>query len=103
MNSLLSEIPQRRLPLFKFRELYEQRFHTSVSLADLHRLRDILCVTDDVHGRCVVFLQQQTGHQFKGDVRDMTAPRCTSSEVRSSEEFLILLHFFFLSSGKKFE
>ncbi len=30
VNALLAEIPQRRLPLFKFRELYEQRFHTSV-------------------------------------------------------------------------
>ena len=29
-----------------------------MSLADLHRLRDILYVTDDAHGRCVVFLQQ---------------------------------------------
>ena len=34
-----------------------------ISLADLHRLRDILYVTDDVHGRCVVFLQQGGIHQ----------------------------------------
>lgn len=30
VNALLAEIPQRRLPLFKFRELYEQRYTTSV-------------------------------------------------------------------------
>ena len=32
VNALLTEIPQRRLPLFKFRELYEQRYTTSVAL-----------------------------------------------------------------------
>lgn len=85
VNALLAEIPQRRLPLFKFRELYEQRYTTSVSLADLHRLRDILHVTDDIHGRCVVFLQNQhppKSQQSSGDEsnKDVTMlPRSNSS------------------------
>ncbi|XP_046650849.1 meiosis regulator and mRNA stability factor 1-like isoform X2 [Daphnia pulicaria] len=91
VNALLAEIPQRRLPLFKFRELYEQRYTTSVSLADLHRLRDILHVTDDVHGRCVVFLQNQYQpskvHQFSGEqfTRDVISVSRSSSSISEPE------------------
>jgi hypothetical protein len=113
VSALLAEIPQRRLPLFKFRELYEQRYTTSVmvfgfwpfglkicifkpiktfqvSLADLHRLRDILHVTDDVHGRCVVFLQNQhqpskvhqySGEQSSRDILSVSRSNSSISEV----------------------
>ncbi|XP_059351299.1 meiosis regulator and mRNA stability factor 1-like isoform X2 [Daphnia carinata] len=88
VNALLAEIPQRRLPLFKFRELYEQRYTTSVSLADLHRLRDILHVTDDVHGRCVVFLQNQhplKSQQSSGDESNKDVTLLTRSNSSGSE------------------
>lgn len=72
-----------------------------VSLADLHRLRDILHVTDDVHGRCVVFLQNQyplKSHQFSGgeSAKDVTLlPRSNSSmsEVRFCLGSLHLCNF----------
>ena len=34
---LLNDVPSGQLPLVKFMELYEQRFHSTVSIADLFR------------------------------------------------------------------
>ncbi|XP_071443436.1 meiosis regulator and mRNA stability factor 1 isoform X2 [Hetaerina americana] len=52
--SLLLEVPGHRLPLFKFRELFESRYLTSVSVSDLHRMKDVIIVTEDSNGRMVL-------------------------------------------------
>lgn len=68
-----------------------------MSLADLHRLRDILHVTDDVHGRCVVFLQNQYQpskvHQFSGEqsTRDVISVSRSSSSISEVWYFRVLL------------
>ncbi|KAG8237327.1 hypothetical protein J437_LFUL016342 [Ladona fulva] len=51
--SLLLEVPGHRLPLFKFRELFESRYLTSVSVSDLHRMKDVIIVTEESTGRMV--------------------------------------------------
>ena len=50
---LLQEVPGHKLPLFKFREMYESRFMISISVSELHRLKDVCSITDDSSGRMV--------------------------------------------------
>lgn len=69
-----------------------------VSLADLHRLRDILHVTDDIHGRCVVFLQNQhppKSQQSSGDESNKDVTMLPRSNSSTSEVCCFLDQFIF--------
>lgn len=44
---LLQEVPGYRLPLFKFREMYENRFMISVSVSELYKMKDVCTITED--------------------------------------------------------
>ncbi|XP_072760485.1 meiosis regulator and mRNA stability factor 1 isoform X2 [Anoplolepis gracilipes] len=50
---LLQEVPGHKLPLFKFREMYESRFMISVSVSELYKMRDVCVITEDSSGRMV--------------------------------------------------
>ncbi|GAB1869017.1 Meiosis regulator and mRNA stability factor 1 [Camponotus japonicus] len=50
---LLQEVPGHKLPLFKFREMYESRFMISVSVSELYKMRDVCIITEDPSGRMV--------------------------------------------------
>ncbi|XP_050703178.1 meiosis regulator and mRNA stability factor 1-like isoform X2 [Eriocheir sinensis] len=50
---LLQEVPGKRLPLFKFRELYERRFHETIGVSEMYSMRDIISVSDNSTGRMV--------------------------------------------------
>lgn len=50
---LLQEVPGHKLPLFKFREMYESRFMISISVSELYKMKDVCIVTEDREGRMV--------------------------------------------------
>ncbi|XP_070163124.1 meiosis regulator and mRNA stability factor 1 isoform X2 [Polyergus mexicanus] len=50
---LLQEVPGHKLPLFKFREMYESRFMISVSVSELYKMKDVCVITEDPSGRMV--------------------------------------------------
>lgn len=51
--ALLQEVPGKKLPLFKFRELYEKRFHETIGVSEMYNMRDIVTVSDNSTGRMV--------------------------------------------------
>ncbi|KAG1704422.1 Meiosis regulator and mRNA stability factor 1 [Nymphon striatum] len=58
--ALLLDVPGRKLPLFKFRELFEKRsdfilarYQRSVSISDLYKIKDTLIIDEDGRGRMV--------------------------------------------------
>ncbi|XP_042240421.1 meiosis regulator and mRNA stability factor 1-like isoform X2 [Homarus americanus] len=51
--ALLQEVPGKKLPLFKFRELYEKRFHETIGVSEMYNMRDIVTVSDNNVGRMV--------------------------------------------------
>lgn len=51
--TLLLEVPDHRLPLFKFREMFEKRYLSSISVSDIYKLRDVCVVSDGPNGRMV--------------------------------------------------
>ena len=54
VHSLLSEVPGGKLQLFKFREMFEKRFHASLGVSELYKMKDIVTVTEDeASGRMV--------------------------------------------------
>ena len=36
--------------LFKFREMYEKRYHESIGVSDLYKMKDVVSVTEDISG-----------------------------------------------------
>ncbi|XP_033320589.1 meiosis regulator and mRNA stability factor 1 isoform X3 [Bombus bifarius] len=50
---LLQEVPGHKLPLFKFREMYESRFMISISVSELYKMKDVCIITEDPGGRMV--------------------------------------------------
>ena len=39
--ALLGEVPGGKLQLFKFREMYEKRYHDSIGVSDLYKMKDV--------------------------------------------------------------
>ncbi|XP_057318978.1 meiosis regulator and mRNA stability factor 1 isoform X1 [Microplitis mediator] len=50
---LLLEVPGYQLPLFKFREMYENRFLMPLSVSELYKMKDVCNVIEDTSGRMV--------------------------------------------------
>ena len=48
--NLLSEVPGGRLQLFKFREMYEKRYHDSIGVSDLYKMKDVVTIHDEPSG-----------------------------------------------------
>jgi hypothetical protein len=38
--------------LFKFREMYEKRYHDSIGVSDLYKMKDIVTISEEVSGTC---------------------------------------------------
>ncbi|XP_063916773.1 meiosis regulator and mRNA stability factor 1 isoform X1 [Zophobas morio] len=56
--SILQEVPDNNMPLFKFIELLESRYHCTVSVCDVNKLKDICKITDNLGSRIISFTQQ---------------------------------------------
>ena len=50
---LLQEVPGHKLPLFNFRSMYESRFMISISVSELHKMKDVCIINDDPDGRMI--------------------------------------------------
>ncbi|XP_043257610.1 meiosis regulator and mRNA stability factor 1 [Colletes gigas] len=50
---LLQEVPGHKLPLFKFREMYESRFMITISISELYKMKDVCIIIEDPSGRMV--------------------------------------------------
>ncbi len=51
VTALLQEVPGGRIQLFKFREMFERRFHTSIGVSDLYKMKDVVTVIEEPSGR----------------------------------------------------
>jgi len=48
--TLLQSVPGGKIQLFKFRQMFEERFRGSISVADLHRMKEVVSLTEDLTG-----------------------------------------------------
>merc|ERR550534_2960995 len=51
--ALLAEVPGGKLQLFKFREMYEKRYHDSIGVSDLYKMKEVVSITEEQSGRMV--------------------------------------------------
>ena len=49
--ALLAEVPGGKLQLFKFREMYEKRYHDSIGVSDLYKMKDVVSITEEQSGK----------------------------------------------------
>ena len=75
--SLLLEVPGYCLPLFKFRELFESRYLTSISMSDMHKMKDVCLISEDSTGRMVI---------LNPDHRNTPSPVFPTAQVKSERE-----------------
>lgn len=62
--ALLAEVPGGKLQLFKFREMYEKRYHDSIGVSDLYKMKDVVSITEEQSGRMVhLHMHHQHGAQ----------------------------------------
>ena len=70
VGSILSEVPSGKIQLFKFREMFEKRFHDSIGVSDLYKMKELVTVADESEGRMVSLNKQMgmgssaQGHDF---------------------------------------
>ena len=48
--NLLQSCPGGKIQLFMFQQMYNERFRGSISVAELHRMKDVVTLTDDIEG-----------------------------------------------------
>lgn len=53
IKRLLQEVPDKCMPLFKFIDLLESRYHCTVSVSEVNKLRDICRITDECGSRII--------------------------------------------------
>ncbi|XP_074649395.1 meiosis regulator and mRNA stability factor 1-like isoform X2 [Tubulanus polymorphus] len=59
--AILKDVTGQTLPLFKFIELFEKRFHKTVSVSELYKMRDVLEITDsEGSGRNISLVHRNT-------------------------------------------
>lgn len=51
--ALLGEVPGAKLQLFKFREMFEKRYHASIGVSDLYKMKECVIITEEQSGRMV--------------------------------------------------
>uniref|UniRef100_A0A0A9Z6Z8 Limkain-b1 n=2 Tax=Lygus hesperus TaxID=30085 RepID=A0A0A9Z6Z8_LYGHE len=86
--SLLQDVPQHVLPLFKFLELFEARYVTPISVSDLFKLKDVCTITDESSGRMVA---------LNSKLRDVQSPSLpTNQDIQPYCE----KHFILQANGK---
>ncbi|KAF6201726.1 hypothetical protein GE061_004121 [Apolygus lucorum] len=69
--SLLQDVPQHVLPLFKFLELFEARYVTPISVSDLFKLKDVCTITDESDGRMLA---------LNPNLRDVQSPSMLANQ-----------------------
>ncbi|KAL3876190.1 hypothetical protein ACJMK2_034060, partial [Sinanodonta woodiana] len=62
--ALLQEANGNVLPLFKFIELFDKRYHRSISVAELYKMRDLLEIKEQGGAGRMVFLLQESSTSF---------------------------------------
>ena len=70
--ALLQEVSGSRLPLCKFIELYEKRYHRTISVSELYRMRGVVEVQEmEGSGRSVTLVSSpRSGSSPKSDASD---------------------------------
>ncbi|XP_044272582.1 meiosis regulator and mRNA stability factor 1 [Tribolium madens] len=56
--SVIQEVPDNNMPLFKFMELLESRYNYAVSVSEVNKLKDICKISDNLGCRIISFPQQ---------------------------------------------
>ncbi|KAJ8976619.1 hypothetical protein NQ317_017449 [Molorchus minor] len=56
--AILQEVPDKKMPLFKFIEILESRYHCTVSVSEVNKLKDICKITDDLGSRIISLTQE---------------------------------------------
>lgn len=77
---IFQEVPGNRMPLFKFRELFETRYRNSVSVSELYKLRDVCSISDELDGRMI---------SLCSDLRTTTSPHLSSHSGLESPHCLL--------------
>ncbi|XP_040577997.1 meiosis regulator and mRNA stability factor 1 isoform X2 [Lepeophtheirus salmonis] len=81
--SLLSEVPTRKLQLFKFREMFEKRYHNSIGVSDLYKMKDFIVVSDEDNGRMVSLINP--GIEYKDCISSYIFSAFPQSNIPTSE------------------
>nr|XP_032293408.1 meiosis regulator and mRNA stability factor 1 isoform X2 [Drosophila virilis] len=56
---LLKDVPYYTLPMYKFRELFQSRFKTSINVLDLYKMQDICSIKSDNNEGQFISLQEE--------------------------------------------
>ena len=69
--SLLKSFPGSKIQLFKFRQLFEERFRCSISVAELHKMKDLVILTEEVAGQGRMVELQSTAVMESEEVENL--------------------------------
>jgi len=77
---LLKDVPCHQLPMSKFRELFQSRFKSSISILDLYRMPEVCAITVNSNDEKTISLQPELPRSMSGDLllktNQHSAPYC---------------------------
>ncbi|XP_063702888.1 meiosis regulator and mRNA stability factor 1 [Culicoides brevitarsis] len=62
ITGLLKDVPNNTLQVYKFRELFQSRFKTSISILDLYRMQDVCIISHDKNDERFISLHPDLVH-----------------------------------------
>lgn len=84
---LLKDIPHYKLSMYKFRELFQSRFKTSISVTDLYDMKDICTIIEDKNDDKYITLRTELINSIENselmDCLQHSVPYCTAHFVKS--------------------
>jgi len=88
--ALLKSVPNGKTHLFKFREMFEKRYHMSVAVSDLYKMKDIINITEDSSGRMIELKPGNFGVQESESVESLYCPiHCPVEEQKGWAEGIV--------------
>lgn len=77
---LLKDVPSHQLPMSKFRELFQSRFKSSISILDLYRMPEVCEITVNSNDEKTISLQPEVSRSLESEMVMKTdqhsAPYC---------------------------
>ncbi|XP_050298717.1 meiosis regulator and mRNA stability factor 1 isoform X2 [Anthonomus grandis grandis] len=74
--SLLQEVPDKKMPLFQFMELLESRYHCTVSVSRVSKLKDVVKINDERGSRIIYLTEEATRISPAQNLTETLLPYC---------------------------
>ncbi|XP_019758563.2 meiosis regulator and mRNA stability factor 1 isoform X2 [Dendroctonus ponderosae] len=85
--SVLQDAPNKSMHLFKFMELLESRYHCTVSISEVNKLKNVVCISDERGSRVISLTEEAIKVDPSYNLSQPMIPQCVIHCPKSMQTF----------------